>query len=221
MSHASLNRFIAALAKADQMSLLKGSRRIQLHAGEFLRSPDQIASEIYFPIRGSIALYIGGEGAVDPTQGMAVGLIGAEGAAGLQLALGYGSSPFQLMVQSSGEAYVVDAAIARKLIKRRPAFLLCCAKYLWTVYETIAKLTLKACTKDIQIRLSTWLLLSANRCAPEPLLMTHLHMAKMLGVRRSSISIAAREIKLKRYINYTRGQISLTNGPALEILSNS
>jgi Mn-dependent DtxR family transcriptional regulator len=46
-------------------------------------------------------------------------------------------------------------------------------------------------------------------------------MAKMLGVRRSSISIAAREIKLKRYINYTRGQISLTNGPALEILSNS
>lgn len=219
--HASSNRFIAALTKADQASLLRGTRKIELHAGDILSSPNQISTKIYFPIRGSIALYIGNSSITDPVHGMAVGLIGSEGAAGLQLALGMGHSPFQLLVQSAGEAYVVDAAVAQKLVLRRSPVLMKFSKYLWTVYEEIAGLTVKAYSKDIKIRLAHWLLLSQARCAPEPLFMTHLHMAKMLGVRRASISIAARDMKLKRYIHYTRGQINLSNVPALERLSDS
>ena len=219
--HASFNRFISALTKADQASLLRGSRIIELHAGDVLSSPNQISDKIFFPIRGSIALYIGNSSFSDPAHGMAVALIGSEGAAGLQLALGLGHSPFQLLVQSSGEAYVVDAAIAQKLVLRRSQVLLKFSKYLWTVYEEIANLTVKAFNKDIKIRLANWLLLSQKKCSPEALFMTHLHMAKMLGVRRASISIAARDMKLKRYIHYTRGQINLSNVPALERLSDS
>lgn len=219
--HASTNCFISALTKADQISLLKGSRKIYLNTGDIISSTDQVSTKIYFPTRGSIALYIGNSGASDPPKGMAVGLIGAEGAAGLQLALGYGHMPFQLLVQSSGEAIVVEGVVAQKLVQRRPQVLLKCSKYLWTVYSAIGNLTAKAYTKDIQTRLADWLLLSEKKCAPDPLLLTHLHISKMLGVRRASISIAAREIKLRRYISYSRGHITLTNVPALEKLSKS
>ena len=219
--HTSNNGFISTLTKADQISLLKGAKSIALNAGEILSTPEQFASHIYFPTSGSIALYIGIHGTSTPAHGLAVGLIGAEGAAGLELALGFGRTPFQFIVQSAGHAYAVEAFTAQKLMQRRPKILLKFSQQLWKVYEGIAKFTAKAFTKDIKIRLAHWLILSASRCAPDPLRITHLQIAKMLGVRRSSISIAAREIKLKRYISYTRGHISITNAEALEILSNN
>lgn len=218
---ASSNQFIADLTKADQISLLKDSRKIYLNEGDVLSTSTQPSSKIYFPISGSIALYIGIQDKGHPAHGLAVGLIGSEGAAGLQLALGFTHTPFQLLVQSPGEAYVVDAAVAQQLVQRRSQVLLKFSKYLWTVYEGIASFAAKSYTKDVKARLAHWLLLSAKRCNPDPLHLTHVHIAKMLGVRRSSISIAAREIKLKRYIHYTRGSISLTNIPALELLANT
>ena len=218
---ASKNCLIATLTKADQISLLKGSQKIELRAGADLTNVNQINAKIYFPISGTIALFIGKNGVADTSQGLAIGLIGAEGAAGLQLALGFGHLPFQLLVQSPGQAYAVDASVAQKLVQNQAQVLLKFSQYLWTLYEQISNFASQAHSKDIKIRLARWLLLSAQRCAPDQLRLTHLHMAKMLGVRRSSISIAAREIKLKRYIYYSRGQISLTNVPALEALSQN
>lgn len=219
--HIFKNTFISSLTKADQVALLKGAEEIDLIAGTILSTPNQNASHIYFPTRGSIALFIGVKGTSSQTHGLAVGLIGAEGSAGLELALGFGRTPFHFIVQSPGRAFAVDSDIAQKILLQNPKVLLKFSQHLWTVYEGIASFAAKAYTKDIKIRLAHWLLLSASRCAPDPLRLTHLQIGKMLGVRRSSISIAAREIKLKRYINYTRGQVSISDIEALKRLSNS
>jgi CRP-like cAMP-binding protein len=64
-------------------------------------------------------------------------------------------------------------------------------------------------------------MLSVECCAPDGLVLTHAQIAKMLGVRRASISIAAREMKLMRYISYSRGRIELLNLSALKRLANS
>jgi CRP-like cAMP-binding protein len=93
------------------------------------------------------------------------------------------------------------------------------ARYLWTVFDNMAVLASRPYTQDIKIRLAHWLMLSAQRCAPDPLVLTHAQMAHMLGVRRASVSIAAREMKLKRYISYSRGHIALLNVPALQALA--
>jgi CRP-like cAMP-binding protein len=214
------NRIISSLTKADQGSLLKNARKITLTAGEVLPQHAQKSACIYFPIRGSIALYLG-TSSPDVAHGLAVGLMGPEGVVGLEFALGFGHTPFQFTVQSNGEAYVVEARDVQKLIQIRPKLLFKFSQYLWSVYEGIANFAAKTYTKDMKVRLAHWLLLSASRCAPDPLKLTHLNIAKMLGVRRSSISIAAREMKLKGLIHYTRGQILMTNISALEKLANS
>ena len=216
--YSSSNGLIAQLPRADQNTLLRRAQTIQLKPGDVLCGTAASVSKIYFPLRGSIALYVGNQDKVSPV-GLAVGLIGAEGAVGLQVALGLGCGNFQLLVQSAGESYVVDGIDAQRLIQARQTVLLEFSRYLWSVCENIASLASKACTQDIKIRFAHWLLLSANRCAPDPLVLTHAQVAKMLGVRRASISIAAREMKLMRYISYSRGQIQLLNVPALEALS--
>ena len=93
-------------------------------------------------------------------------------------------------------------------------------RYLWTTYENIVDLAYRAHTQDIHARLAHWLLISQQCCKDAPLEMTHAHMAKMQGVRRSTISLAARDMKLARYINYSRGKVELLNVSALEALSN-
>ena len=214
------NQIISSLTKADQLLILKKSRKIALKAGDVLLHHSQNKACIYFPIRGSIALYLGSTNP-DVAQGLAVGLIGSEGVVGLEFSLGFSHTPFQFIVQSDGDAYVVEASTAQGLMQHHPKVLLKFSQYLWTVYEGIASFAASTYTKDIKVRLAQWLILSATRCAPETLKLTHLHISKMLGVRRSSISIAAREMKLQRLINYTRGHIFITQFSALENLANS
>lgn len=213
------NGLIEQLVQADQVALLRRARTIELKAGDILSPSNASASaQIYFPIRGAIALYVGNH-TESSDVGLAVGLIGTEGAIGLQVALGLGTSNFQLLVQSAGSAYVVDGQDAQRLVKIRQRVLLSFSRYLWSVYEGIATLASKAYTQDIKARLAHWLLLSAQRCASDPLLLTHDHIAKMLGVRRVSVSLAAHELKTMRYISYNRGRITLLNVTALEALA--
>jgi CRP-like cAMP-binding protein len=189
-----------------------------LNPGDVLSSSDATTSRIYFPVSGTIAMYGGCQGR-GAHIGLAVGLIGAEGAAGLQAALGFGAGHLSMVVQSAGQAYAVDGEIAQRLVKRRRSLLMHFSRYLWTVYDNMAALASQPYTHDIKVRLAHWLLLSAQRCAPDPLILTHAQIAQMLGVRRASVSIAAREMKLKRYISYSRGNIALLNLPALQALA--
>lgn len=212
------NGLIAQLDAADRALLLRRAKKVALNVGDVLSSSDASTSHIYFPLSGAIALYVGKQGKATPV-GLAVGLVGAEGAAGLQAALGFGAGNLKMLVQSTGQAYVVDAAAAQRLVNRRRTILLQFARYLWTVFDNMAVLASRPYTQDIKIRLAHWLLLSAQRCAPDPLVLTHAQMAHMLGVRRASVSIAAREMKLKRYISYSRGHIALLNVPALQALA--
>jgi CRP-like cAMP-binding protein len=214
------NGLIAQLDAADQALLLRRAKIVVMNVGDVLSSSDATTLHIYFPVSGSIALYVGRQGK-SASVGMAVGLIGAEGAAGLQAALGFGTGNLRLVVQSAGQAYAVDGAMAQRLVQRRRTMLLQFSRYLWTVFDNIAMLASRPYTQDIKIRLAHWLLLSAQRCAPDPLVLTHAQIAQMLGVRRASISIAAREMKLKRYISYSRGHITLLNVPALQALART
>lgn len=214
------NGLISQLDVADQALLLRRAKLVALHVGDVLSAPNANTSQIYFPLSGAIVLYVGGLGkATSASSGLAVGLIGAEGAAGLQAALGFGAGHLQLLVQSPGQAWVVEGAVAQRLVQRRRTILLQFSRYLWTVFDNIAALASRPYTQDVKVRLAHWLLLSAQRCAPDPLQLTHEHIAHMLGVRRASVSIAAREMKLKRYISYSRGRIALLNLAALEALA--
>ncbi len=219
--HALLNGLITQLTPADQALLLRRAELVDLNVGELLSSAEEAAtSRIYFPVSGSIALYVGRQNKT-LSAGLAVGLIGSEGAAGLQAALGFGAGNLQMVVQSAGQAYVLDGLVAQRLVQRRRALVLIFSRYLWTVFDSMAVLASQLYTQDIKIRLAHWLLLSAQRCAPDPLVLTHAQIAQMLGVRRASVSIAAHEMKLKRYISYNRGRVALLNVPALEALAGT
>jgi hypothetical protein len=92
------NGFISQLDVADQALLLRRAKTVMLNVGDVLSSSDATTSHIYFPVSGAIAMYVGCQSKGAHT-GLAVGLIGAEGAAGLQAALGLGAGHLTMVVQ--------------------------------------------------------------------------------------------------------------------------
>lgn len=209
------NELIATLAVAEQSLLMRRARLIELKYGDILTSPDFENPVIYFITGGSVVLFVPfKQGHVN--KGLAVGLIGREGAVGLQSALGLGVGNFVLTVQSPGYAYVIEASYLQNLIRRHPSWLMLFSRYLWTTYQGIAKLAAFSHSQDTKLRLIHWLLLSAQRCEPDHLFMTHDHIAKMLGVRRASITLAAKELKDEGLLDYSRGHIRLLDVAALQ-----
>jgi len=214
------NGLMAQLATSDQQLLFKNARLIELKVGDILVSPDSKEPLIYFVTSGAVALYVTHKpGQMD--AGLAVGLVGREGALGLQAALGMGIGNITLIVQTQGYAHVLEAQRLRLLMKRHPNWLMIISRYLWQMYQDIGRLAALSHVHDVKQRLADWLLISEQRCGEEQLIMTHAHIALMLGVRRASITLAARQMKLKGLINYSRGYIHLLDKPALQKLASS
>jgi CRP-like cAMP-binding protein len=211
------NGLIAQLAPLDQKLLLQKAQIITFHAGEVLSHTSEQAPNIYFPVKGVVALFVANK-VNDISSGLAVGLVGSEGALGLQNALGLGASNLTLIAQSTGEAYVVNGAIAMRLVRRKSGVLIAFARYLWTEYESLTKFAGMSHNQDIRARYAHWLLLSAQRCAPDALLLTHSQIGHMLGVRRVSITLVAKELKAMGLVAYSRGHIQLRNPEALQRL---
>lgn len=182
---------------------------MQLNAGDVLISASiKKSSSTFFITQGSIALFVSANG-LNENSGVAVGLAGVEGAVGLQIAMGLGNSNLNAIVQTNGFAYEVDSAVLALLITRRPKWKNIFSEYLWTVYQDIATLAAIAISQDVSRRLANWLILSAMKDKAEILRITQDHVAKMLGVRRASISKSAQNFKDKGLIVYSRGYLKI------------
>lgn len=212
------NGLIAQLSPADQALLLRKAKIIHFSVGETLGGADLKSPQIYFITRGCVALFVCKK-SNDVSSELAVGLVGSEGALGLQMALGIGQGNLTLIAQSSGSAYAVDSGVATQIVRRKSALLLTFAKYMWIQLENVAELAAMSHTQEIRIRLAHWLLLSARRFKPDQLILTHTQIAQMLGVRRVSITLEAREMKMMGLISYSRGHIQLKNLEELERLA--
>ncbi len=202
------NELVASLSSAEQASLLLKSRLIEIKTGDILKTDTKNQSLVYFLTSGSVALFLPEKGG-DLRKGLALGLIGKEGSLGLQAVMGFEHSEFCPIVQSPGYAYVIEAKFLRNLMKRYPRLLMVFSRYLWKMYQDIAKLAVLSHHQDITLKLVHWLILSVNKIAPDPLYMTHDYMARMLGVRRASITISAKSLKSQHLIDYSRGHIRL------------
>jgi CRP-like cAMP-binding protein len=68
---------------------------------------------------------------------------------------------------------------------------------------------------EVEARLARWLLTSADRMESDSLHLTQEFLAQMLGVQRSTVTVAAGEMQRANLIEYSRGKIMILNRAAL------
>jgi len=87
--------------------------------------------------------------------------------------------------------------------------------YLFNLQKQISANAVCAHFHQVEARLARWLLMSHDRIQNDELYLTHQFLAEMLGVRRSSITVAAGYLQANGIILYNRGRLHILDRQGL------
>lgn len=193
---------------------------VTLKAGQLLGRLDTQA-RVYFLSGATVALVVEEPG----HKSLAVGLLGTDDVAGLGHVVQdpHPTHPLalKLRVQTPGLAWAIPAGALRDLATDYPQILFVITRHLWQMVTHVATVAASIQTQDIRARLAAWLVLSAQKAGTTELHLTHEHLARMLGVRRVSITLAAGELRELGMLHYNRGELRILDLPGLMQVSET
>lgn len=167
---------------------------------------------VYFPLESFAAMVAPmGDGAIQ------VGMVGNEGMVGVSLVLGVRTSSLHGLVQGGGSAWKLGDGPFRQEVEHSPALRQKLNRYLCVLIGQLAQDTGCARFHLVEARLARWLLMARDRAHANSFFITHEFLANMLGVRRAGVSDAAGALQADRLIRYSRGNVTILNGRALEV----
>lgn len=206
------NQLLAYLPTADSTRLRLLMKSVHLPRGTLVFDAGEPRDQIYFPTTGIFVRRF--ETASGETLGFAV--TGSEGALGIASILGGDSMPSATMALTNGHAYRIGATILARELERGGAFAHMLLRY---VQSTIAEIGQEAaCNRfhAVEQQLCRWLLSCLDRSASNVLVLTHEMLANQLGVRRESITAAARKLQIAGAFDCRWGRITIHNRALLE-----
>jgi len=211
------NHLLAALPRTEYQSLQSKIELVTLTFGEVLYEQGETIKYVYFPNDALICLLA----LVDHHSALEVGMVGHEGLVGLALALGMNMTPFRAVVQGTGTAMKMKAAPFLKMLTQSPALQRAVSLYTHSLMTQIAQTA--ACNRFhvVEERLARWLLMTRDKIGSNHFHLTHEFLGHMLGVRRVGVTQAAHALKKRNLIDYSRGNISITDGRGLEAVACS
>src|SRR5262249_27133184 len=207
--HGRFNRFLATLPPHDFSLLAPHLRTLALERGVMLHDVGEQIEHVYFPHTGMaslVAVMQSGATVETATIGRA-GVIGARTAMARAVVQLPGTAAW--LSASHFHAAAVQSQAIRDLIVRYNDLLLA------QVQQSVACNALHA----LEARLCRWLLQTHDCTDGNIIPLTQEFLGQMLGVRRTTVTIAARLLQGAGLIRYRRGHIQILDRPALEHIS--
>jgi CRP-like cAMP-binding protein len=209
------NRILARLTRKEYQRLLPGLELVKLDFGEVIYRAGDPVKHVYFPNDCMVSVMT----AIGDRQVAEVGLVGKEGVAGVQTALGAGKSAFVNVIQGGGTAMRLsrsryDRELSRNGTLKRESF-----RFIHLLMIQFSQTA--GCNRyhPVSQRLARWLLMCRDRMGSNEFRLTQKFLAFMLGVQRPRISGAAAELKRKSMIRYSRGRITILDEKGLQAAS--
>lgn len=209
---ARLNRLLAALPDADFADLSAHLERVTLRLGESIYEPGGRLPYAVFPIQSIVSLhYVTETGASAETAA-----VGNEGMVGLAIFMGGDTTASSARVLVAGDAYRLPAGQLRLAFERIAGLRLLLLRHAQSLIAQIAQVA--ACNRHhpIEQQFCRWLLSTLDRAPTGDLVMTQELVSHTLGVRRESITEAAKRLQQAGVISYRRGHISVLDRAGLE-----
>lgn len=206
------NKLLDGLPKNLRSHLVKACELVNFDFGNTLCEADRPFEYAYFPIAGFISLVA----VVKGHKPLEMNLIGNEGMLGATLSLGIPNAPLRAVVQGAGSALRISAANLLHELSIAPLLVRRLNHYLYVLLAQLAQSAACIHFHEIEPRLARWLLMTQDRTASNQLHLTQEFLADMLGVRRSSVTIAAGALQASNIIHYSRGEIIILDRLGLE-----
>src|SRR5208337_1856354 len=132
--------------------------------------------------------------------------------------MGGESTPGRAVVQSAGHGFRLRAQVVKDEFNRAGPVLHLLLRYTQSLITQMAQTAVCNRHRTLDQQLCRSLLLSLDRLPSNQFTMTQQLIADMLGVRREGVTAAAGRLQKLSIIRYHRGEITVLDRPALELL---
>jgi CRP-like cAMP-binding protein len=206
------NNLLAAQSQRGLINLLPVMESVSLAPGKILFESGDRVDYIYFPETAIISEFqILEDGATAE-----VVMIGNEGAVGLLSLFGNPRATNWAQVSVHGKAYKISSQIFTNQVRADAFLQKTVFQYIGKYVEQISQRAVCKSFHTLEQRFCGWLLMLQDRKKSSRLPLTHEQIARLLGVHRPSVTLAAQELRKHKIIDYLRGNIIINNRTELE-----
>jgi CRP-like cAMP-binding protein len=209
------NQLLRLISAADRDALAPHMQTVTLESGDILYEPDYAVEWVYFPVTAVLSVV------TVMTDGRTVesDTVGFESVVGVLAALGGTPTVGRTFTQIAGEAIRVSAARLRRQADLSPSLRQLLIRH---AYANLAQAHQSAACNalhDLEQRLCRWLLMSQDRTDSSLVRLTQQYLATMLGVQRTTVTHALRDLVEKGLVRQRRGCIEILDRLRIEALS--
>jgi len=206
------NHLLAALLDAEFERLKPHLELISMPLGDVIYESGGKLQYVYFPTTSIVSLhYVLENGGSSEIAG-----VGNEGAVGVSIFMGGGSTPSRAVVQTGGYGYRLSANILMEEFNRGGQVQRLLLRYTQALITQMSQTSVCNRHHSVEQQLCRWLLLTLDRLPSSELTITQELIANMLGVRREGVTEAAGKLKNCGFIQYRRGHITVVDRVGLE-----
>jgi len=186
---------------------------VSLRHGEIIHKPGEKICDLYFPTTCMISVTV----TMNDARTVEVGAIGSREVVGVNAFMGGSeTTSSQYIVQLPGDAIkIATEPLVREFDRNtelRDVLLRYTQAFMAQISQNVACNRLHA----IDRRFARWLLEVRDRVQRDDFPLTHVFIAQMLGVRRSSITDVAAKLKKQGIVDARRGRIIIMDFRALQ-----
>ena len=188
--------------------------QVLLPAGDILLATDEPVRYIFFPTSAIIAVV----GNISTGRMIEVGVCGSEGLAGVAALFGGDISALERRVQVTGELFRAPLNLVQREFDSCGQFQKSILRFTQRFTRQVAMTVVCSRFHTVEQRLVRWLLMRHDRLKDDVIPLTHEFIAQMLGVNRSTVTLAATRLQELGYIKYSWGRITICDRDAMEVI---
>lgn len=206
------NRILGALSGPDLARVAPALERVCMASRELAFDVDVPISHVYFPEDCVISIV----GVMTDGSVVETATVGLEGMVGLPVFLGVETTPAQAFCQIPGEALRLDTGTLQREVARGGQLSAILSRYTQAHFTQVAQAS--ACNRvhTMRQRCARWLLQTHDRVTNNEFPLTQRFLSQMLGVRRATVTEAARSLQHAGLIAYVHGRVTIRDRLGLE-----
>lgn len=206
------NHVLNAISSSDRDLIEPHLKLVTLASGDVLFEPEQPADRVYFPNTAVLSVMM----VMEDGRTVETDTVGNESAVGILAALGASLSVNRTLTQIPGNSLVMPAARLRQFADESLALRTLLLRHaqinLAQAHQSVACNALHG----VEQRLCRWLLASQDRTDREVVELTQQYLATMVGVQRTTITQALRDLTTAGLIRQGRRYIEIIDRKGME-----
>jgi len=206
------NRLLAALTSEDHCLLASHLKVMSFELGLLLQEPERPIEYVYFPHQGMISLLA----VMSDGQGIETATVGSESVVGAMSGFGIRRGFTRAVVQAPLVASRISCTQFQAAVQQSEALKNLIVSYNEVLLAQIQQTAACNALHPTECRLARWLLQTRDRIDTDVLPLTQEFLSQMLGVRRTTVTLVARQLEQAGVIQNRRGRIVVLDRKGLE-----